>query len=102
MESRERKTLQDRGAPLREEGDTIREYKAMHDENILSSGHGSQKSRRKKRIQVREKGEDETVVKRKCVNPVSVEAFDIFSQGEISECVVLTLTVNRGRDRLHL
>ena len=34
----------------------------------------------------REKGEDETVVKRKCVFPVSLEAFDIFSQGDISEC----------------
>ena len=33
-----------------------------------------------------EKEEDETVVKRKYVNPVSVDAFDIFSQGEISEC----------------
>ena len=34
---------------------------------------------------IREKGEDGTVLKRKCVNPVSVEAFDIFSQEEISE-----------------
>ena len=32
-----------------------------------------------------EKGEDETFVKRKCVNPVSVEAFDTFSPGDISE-----------------
>ena len=33
-----------------------------------------------------EKGEDGTVaVKRKCINPVSAEAFDIFSQGEESE-----------------
>ena len=39
----------------------------------------------KKGKRVREKGEDETVGKRKRVNPVSVEAFDIFSQGEISE-----------------
>ena len=34
----------------------------------------------------REKEEHETVVKRNCVNSVSVEAFDIFSQGTISEC----------------
>ena len=34
---------------------------------------------------VREKEEDEAVVKRKCVNPVSVEAFDIFSQWKMSE-----------------
>ena len=34
---------------------------------------------------IREKGKDETVVKRKCVNPVSIEAFDTFSQ-EMSEC----------------
>ena len=34
---------------------------------------------------VREKEEDGTAVQRKCVN-LSVEAFDIFSQGDISEC----------------
>ena len=34
----------------------------------------------------REKDEDETVVKRRCVNPVSVDVLDILSQGEISEC----------------
>ena len=34
----------------------------------------------KKGERVREKEEDETVVNRKCVNPVSVEVFDIFSQ----------------------
>ena len=40
----------------------------------------------KKGKRCREKEEYETVVKRKYVNPVSIEAFDIFSQGEISEC----------------
>ena len=40
----------------------------------------------KKRIRDEEKEENETViVKRRCVNPVSAEAFDFFSQGEISE-----------------
>ena len=96
------KALQDRGAPLGEEGDTIREYKAMDEENFLSSWLRMGKVRQKKRNEVdkevgedvgkkgkRESGrkeKDETVVMRNCVNPVSVEAFDIFSQGEISEC----------------
>ena len=41
-------------------------------------------SRRRKREG--EKGEDETVVvKRRCVNPVSAETFDIFSQEEDSD-----------------
>ena len=31
MESRERKMLQDRGALTKEEGDVIREFKAMHE-----------------------------------------------------------------------
>ena len=31
------KALQDRGALPEDEGDTIREYKAMHEENFLSS-----------------------------------------------------------------
>ena len=31
------KMLRDRGASLEEEGDVIREYKAMHEENFLSS-----------------------------------------------------------------
>ena len=114
------KALQDRGGLPREEGDTIREYKAMHEEKFLSSclredGKGktkkkwkwirkSQKTQVKRGEGVREKGKDETVVKRKCVNPVSVEAFDVFSQGEISEldsCGV-TLTVSRGRGRVRV
>ena len=40
----------------------------------------------KKRIREEEKEENETVIViRSCVNPVSTEAFDIFSQGEDSE-----------------
>ena len=40
----------------------------------------------KKRIREEEKEENDTVIaKRRCVNPVSTEAFDIFSQGEDSE-----------------
>ena len=46
-----------------------------------------EKTEEKKENESGRKGEDETVVKRKCVNPVSVEAFVIFSYGEISECV---------------
>ena len=71
----------------------------MHEENFLSNWVREDGKGRTKRgldvdkedagktgKRVREKGEDETVVKRKCVNPVSVEAFDIFSHEEISEC----------------
>ena len=37
MESCDRKVLRERGAPPKEEGDAVREYKAMHEENFLSS-----------------------------------------------------------------
>ena len=70
----------------------------MHEENFVGSWlREDRKSKTREDEEVREdvgkKGkrdreieEDETGVKRKCVNPVSVEACDIFSQGEISEC----------------
>ena len=85
-----------------EEGDTIREYKGMHEENFMSSRSREDKECKRKRQKevdeevnkdvgekgkrVREREVDEAVVKRKCVNPVSVEASDIFSQGEMSGC----------------
>ena len=84
------KALQDRFALPREEGDAVREYKAMHEENFVGSWlreDGKSKTREdievredvgKKGKRDREKEEDETVVGRKCVNPVSVEACDIF------------------------
>ena len=40
----------------------------------------------KKEKRGRDKGENETVVKRKCVNRVSLDAFNTVSQGNISEC----------------
>ena len=101
-----------------EEGDAIREYKAKHEENFSGSWlreDGKGKTKREVEVdrevkedggkegkRIREKGEDEWAVKRKCVNPVSVEDFDIFSQGEISECDSCALTVSRrfGRARL--
>ena len=94
------KALEDKGALPREEGDTMREYKAMQENNFLSSwlredGKGKTKREMEVDKEVTEnKGEDEMVVKRKCVNPVSVEAFNIFSR------VVLTLTLSRGRGRV--
>ena len=45
----------------------------------------SQKTCVKKGKRGRKKEEHETVVKRNCVNPVSVEALDIFSQGAICD-----------------
>ena len=76
--------LQDRGALLKEDGDVIREYKAMNEENFVSSwlrkeGKARKKETKedtsKKRIREEETQENETViVKRSCVNPVSTEA----------------------------
>ena len=93
--------LHDRGALPREEGDVVREYKAMHEENFSSSWpradvEGKEEGRKLnkvtreevsgKRKREGEKIEDETVAgKRRCSNPVSDEAFDIFSQGEDSD-----------------
>lgn len=91
--------LQDRGALPKEEGDVIREYKAIHEENFLDSWlredvEGKEEGKKKvdkdtkeevsrKREREGEKGKDQTVVvKRRCINLVSAEAFDIFSQGE--------------------
>ena len=89
------KILQDRGALPKEECDTVREYKAMHEEHFLSSwlrevgeekeeiimetGKETKEEMGKKRRREEEKEENETVfVKRRCVGSVSVEAFDIF------------------------
>ena len=78
------------------------ECKAMHEENFLSSwlredgedkkeGHmeadrETKEEMSKQRTREEEKEENETViVKRRCVNPVSTEVFDIFGQEEDSE-----------------
>ena len=76
MESCKRKRLQDRGALPREEGDVIREYNAMHEENFLSSWLREdligEEERRKEDKRIREEfnrkrkregeeGQDETV-----------------------------------------
>ena len=88
------KMLQDRGALPKEEGDIVREYKAMYEENFLSSWLkevGADKTERtievdketkeevsEKMISDEEKEENETVsFKRRCVNSVSTEDFDI-------------------------
>ena len=93
------KRLQDRGAWPKEEGDVIREYKAMHEKNVLSSWlrkDGEDKKGRSmeteretkenmctKRTREEEREENETgSAKRRCVGFISAEASDIFSQGE--------------------
>ena len=95
------KRLQDRGALPREEGDVIREYNAMHEENFLTSWEDlvgkeerkkeeqnireevKKKGKREEEEQEGEKEENEVVwVKRRCVDFISSEASDIFSQGE--------------------
>ena len=65
----------------KEEGDVDREYKAKHGDNFLSSwlredGETRWTMKLKKR---------KVSVKRTCVNLVSAEAFDTFSQEEVSE-----------------
>ena len=72
----------------------------MHEENFLRSwlreagknkeeilgevGKATEEETGKKRI--REEEENETVIlKRRCINSVSTEAFEIFSRGEMSE-----------------
>ena len=96
------KVLQDREELPKEGGDGIREYKAVHEENFLSSwlrkdgknkeeiimevDKETKEETSKKRKREVEKEENETViVERRCVNSVSTEAFEIFSQGETSE-----------------
>ena len=82
----------------KEEGDVTGEYKAMYEENFLSSWlreDGKEKEERKmevdketqgdtgkKRRREEEKEENETgSVKSRCVGSFSVEAFDLFCQG---------------------
>ena len=93
--------LQDRGALLKEDGDIVREYKAMHENNFPSSWlwkvRRKEEGRRKADKETREevsrsgkkeekKGKDQTVVvKRRCVNLVSGDAFEEFSHVEDSD-----------------
>ena len=95
-------------------GDTIREYKAMHEENFLSSWlreDGKGKTRRdmevdkevredagKKGRRVRVKGEDESVAQHRW-RPLTFSA-----KGKFRSVirVVLTLTVSRERGRVPL
>ena len=91
--------LQDRGALPKEDGDVIGEYKAMHEENLLSNwlrkdGRTDREeewrqkkktkeemSKKRTREEEKEENETESSIKR-CVGIISAEAFDIFSQGE--------------------
>ena len=84
--------LRERGELPKEEGDAVREYKATHEENVLSSWlreDGRVKEERtvemstlrmkKKRAKRGEENETGRV-KRRCEDFVSVEASEIFSQ----------------------
>ena len=89
------KMLQDRGALPKEEGDIVREYKAMHEENFISSWLredvegmeerrkdiekkvGGEESRSSKR-EVEREDEKTVVLKRGCVNPFSSDVFEEF------------------------
>ena len=96
------KILQDRGALPREEGDVIREYSAMHEENFLrriwlvrwkeerrtrtSETCREKKGKRGGGEKRSEKEENEMVsVERRCVDCISAEAFGIFSRRGFGE-----------------
>ena len=82
----------------------MRDYKAMHEENFLSSclredvkekediimetGKETKEEMGKRREREEEKEKNETgSVERRCVGPFSVEAFDILSQGgDLERC----------------
>ena len=100
--------LQDRGEWSKEEGDVIREYKAMHEENFLSSWLREERNDReewlkevdketdeetcKTRTREEERRENETVsAKRRSVGSFFffAEAFEIFSVRERCRRVVV-------------
>ena len=90
------RALQDRGALPKEKGMPSESMRQCMKKTSLAVGSGKigkVKTKEDKEVREdegkksgREKEEHETVVKRNCVNSVSVEAFDISSQGTISEC----------------
>ena len=95
-----RKVMKERGELPNEEGDVVREYKAMQEEDFWSSwlredekskeerkaeaeGKREEEGEKRKREEEKEENETETV-KRRCEGFVSVEAFfNFFVKGEI-------------------
>ena len=107
------KILRERGALHKEVVDAIREYKAMHEENFLSSwlredgreeeertakvNEENEEEWREKRKTEEEKEENKTVtVKRRCDGFVFVEAFENFGQVETWRIVVIFLWKTSG------
>ena len=94
MELGKGKIMKERGELPNEEGDVVREYKAMHEEDFWSSWlREDEKSKEERKLKLREKEKkrvkreeereeiETATVKRRCEGFVSVEAFEIFSQG---------------------
>ena len=84
--------LEDRGALPKEDGKQLREYKAMHEENVASSWMrtGTKKPNEKKtksgKREVEREGE-RVEIKRKCVYGLSCDFFKDFSpKGDEWEC----------------
>ena len=92
--------MKERGELPNEEGDVVREFKAMHEEDFWSSwlredekereaeaeGKGEEEGEKRKREEEIEENETVTV-ERRCVGFVSLEAFEIFSQGrDLESC----------------
>ena len=97
------KTMKERGELPNEEGDVVREYRAMHEEDFWSSWlREDEKSKEEREVEAEGKGEEEgdkrkreedteeketVTVKRRCEGFVSVEAFEILSQGrDVESC----------------
>ena len=55
------------------------------EEIIGEVGKATEEETGKKRIREEEREENETVIFKRCINSVSTDAFEILSQGEMSE-----------------
>ena len=101
--------LRERGVLPKEEGDAIREHKAMNEENFSSSwlredgrekeertakvSEENEEERSEKRKREEEKEENETVSVKRCEGFGAVEAFDIFTEeGDLESCGLLDRT----------
>ena len=89
--------MKERGELPNEEGDAVREYRAMHEENFWSSWLREDERGKEERMAKAEKNEEERIemrkreeekeesetgsVERRCEGFVSVEALKLFGQG---------------------
>ena len=83
------KMLEDRGASPKEDGDQLRENKAMHEEKFLSSWLNMNKEAKEEESKSGkrdvEREEEKAVLKRRCVNPNSCDVCEDICFLEVSE-----------------